>query len=580
MLAPKYYLYMATGPGLSPKIELSSNLRVDAAWLEQSGYRDLMVYYPPQPLWLAEAALQELKRQRVLGNRRFFKIVKGILQQRSGLPYGQLQNHLIADLKMDLPDLAGLEPAFWGRCLLGTEVAEVIRTAGYTVPWNPEDWMQQLYLAGKVRRQAAVGYDNRWGAPECRRCGATDGIYEISCLFCGDPHCLTCTHCQGMGLAKSCVPLYYVPYPQATVPQAQIIQPVLEFELTPPQQRASQKLLEFLESGNRRFLIWAVCGGGKTEVSFGAIARVLSEGGRVLVAIPRKDVVIELLPRFAKAFPAVPCHALFGGAAERWSDAPLVLATTHQCLRFYQSFDLIVLDEADAFPYQGSAFLPHVVERALKSTGRLVIMTATPDRGLVTQALNGKLPYVSIPARYHRRPLIVPAIEKQKFTPLQSSPWKVPDTLQHQILEAHSRRRKVLVFLPTIRLIETVGREIVSWGMMKGLSGTLSHAKCNNSSMVKELLKEGRLDFVVTSTVAERGITIPDLDVAVLFADAETVFDCRTLVQIAGRVGRKGEAATVIFYAARISNAMRECCRWIEQMNAEGRKLGYLDSPD
>ncbi|HYH03697.1 MAG TPA: DEAD/DEAH box helicase [Bacillota bacterium] len=579
MLAPKYYLYMATGPGLAPKIELSSNPRVDATWLEQSGYQDMTVYYPPQPLWIAETVLQELKKHRVLQILRFFKIIKVVIQERNGFCYGQLQTHQIADFKMPLPDLTELEMAFRGRCLLGSELPEVIREAGYAVPWNPEDWMQQLYLEGRLHRLAAVGYDQFLGVPECRRCGATDGIYEVSCLFCGDPHCLTCTHCQSMGLAKSCVPLYYYPYPQ-NLPQAEAIQPVLEFELTPPQQRASQALLRFLESGKRRFLVWAVCGGGKTEVCFSAVARVLAGGGRVMVAIPRKDVVTELQPRFVKAFPTVPCHALFGGAPERWSNARLVLATTHQCLRFYQSFDLIVLDEADAFPYQGSPILPYAVERALKPTGQLVVMTATPDRGLISQALNGKLPYVSIPARYHRQPLILPRIYKQKFQPFHSPPWEVPTAIQQQLLEAHSRQRKVLVFLPTIRLIETVGHEIIQWGMTQGLSGSLTHAKCNNSSMVKELLKRGQLDFVITSTVAERGITIPDLDVAVLFADNELVFDCRTLVQISGRTGRKGEAAAVVFYATRISRAMQECCRWIEQMNSEARKLGYLDSVD
>lgn len=94
---------------------------------------------------------------------------------------------------------------------------------------------------------------------------------------------------------------------------------------------------------------------------------------------------------------------------------------------------------------------------------------------------------------------------------------------------------------------------------------------------MKEQLNEGQLDYVITSTIFERGITIPNLDVIVLFADYETIYDSRTLIQIAGRVGRLGEPAKVIYLAKTESRAMKESCRWIRQMNQEGIALGYVD---
>lgn len=579
MLASKYFLYLANGPGLEVKIGLSSNLRIDAAWLEQFGYSELQIYQPPQSLRIAETVLEQLQAQPGLSSRKFFKKVKQIIVGLGGWHNGRLQSVQLRELASPLPDLADLEQPFWGRCLLGTELPEAIRAFGYNLPWNPEDWMQQLYLQGKIYRIAAVGTD-RFGMAQCRRCGSTEGIFTTHCLSCGDPHCLVCSNCQTMGLAKSCIPLYYCPYP-AVAEETQEVQPVFEFELTPAQQRASQELLRFLDSREeqRQFLVWAVCGGGKTEVCFNAVARILSRGGRVLIAIPRKDVVIELLPRFEKAFPAFNLKAFYGGSRGRWSDARLVLATTHQCLRFFQSFDLVVLDEADAFPYRGSQTLHYALERALKPAGRLIIMTATPDRELLTQAQRGKLPFVSIPARHHRQPLTVPRFIKERFQPFQAGRWEVPQSLQQQLLQAQMRQRKVLVFLPTIRLIETVGREICAWGAAHGLVGRITHSKSDNSVAVKESLQQQQLDFVVTSTVLERGVTIPDLDVAVLFADYEAIFDCRTLVQIAGRAGRRGDPAIVLFYAATLSREMQECCRWIEQMNQEGLQLGYLDPP-
>ena len=84
------------------------------------------------------------------------------------------------------------------------------------------------------------------------------------------------------------------------------------------------------------------------------------------------------------------------------------------------------------------------------------------------------------------------------------------------------------------------------------------HSRIRDRELPKAGLLTGALDFVITSTILERGITIPDLDVLVLAAENETIFDLRTLVQIAGRAGRKGEPGRVLFAAKRFTKAMRE----------------------
>jgi competence protein ComFA len=581
MLAPKYFIYMVTGPGLPPEFGDSSNLRIDAAWWAAKGYQELTFVQPAQAIGTAVNVLGQLQQTRgQLSPRRFFKLTQRLLRDLDAAKFSSYRTQTLAGAltgeaeSQPVPD--GLERYFWGKCLLGSELVELIRSAGFAAPWNPEDWMQQLVLAGKVTREAAVGY-NRWGVPECRRCGATDGIWAADCYFCGASHCLTCSNCRGLGLAKSCMPLYKQSYPESQTPLTPL-QPRLDFSLTAAQQRAATELENFIKSNASVFLVWAVCGGGKTEVSFGIIARVLAMGGRVLFAIPRKDVVGELAPRFQKAFPAVPQAALSGGLRRQISDARLVLATTHQCVRFYQSFDLVVLDEADAFPYQGSEMLHQAVRRALKPTGRLVIMSATPDRHTLAQALAGRLPYVSIPARYHRRPLIVPEVIRVKLHFGAQQQWEIPEAVATQLLRTKQLQRKLLVFLPTIRLIETWGAALVRWGRPQGVSGALIHSQSKNAQRNKELLSEGKLDFLVASTILERGITIADLDVMVLDADNERIFDCRTLVQIAGRAGRYGETAQALFYGESVTRSMQECIRWIRQLNLEGAQLGYLDS--
>lgn len=102
--------------------------------------------------------------------------------------------------------------------------------------------------------------------------------------------------------------------------------------------------------GGNEFLLWAVTGAGKTEMMFPLLEAVLTAGGKVAVATPRRDVVLELAPRLAAAFPQVCRVVLYGGSEDRLQLGDLTLATTHQLIRFKEAFDLVVIDEVDAFP--------------------------------------------------------------------------------------------------------------------------------------------------------------------------------------------------------------------------------------
>jgi competence protein ComFA len=579
MLAPQYFLYLATGPADRSKVDLTSNPRIDAGFLIAEGFQTIYLIRPPQPLWIVENILEKLSADsRRITPRLFLKrAIQSLKELTSGVRFSheQLQvNELLAN-RMDPPDLA---PLFRGRCLLLGEIPELLRSNGQDPTWDAEEWMQLLYCAGKVIREAAVAYD-RIGLAYCRRCGSTKQIIEDNCIFCGNTRCLTCTNCQSMGLAKSCLPLYSAPNPERLDSKGNI-EPILSFQLTPPQCRASDQLKLFWEQAAKEFLVWAVCGAGKTEVSFGIIAKALSQGARVLVAIPRKDVVQELLPRFEKAFPEIGVTGLYGGSGDRFPDVPLTIATTHQCLRFYQNFDLIILDEGDAYPYQGSAMLHFAVRRSLKPEGKMVIMTATPDRNLIRKAISGKIPYVTIPARPHRKPLIVPELIKQdlRIPAIPGSKWEPESVVKQFLIDIKTNNRRGLLFLPTIKLINIVGQLLILWAQRQGIRGSLIHSQVKNRETIKAQLVNGAIDFLVASTVLERGVTIPNLDVLVLLADNETVFDSPTLIQIAGRCGRKGEPGRVVLIGKNITKAMRESRQWIIGMNEEGRKLGYLDS--
>ena len=87
---------------------------------------------------------------------------------------------------------------------------------------------------------------------------------------------------------------------------------------------------------------------------------------------------------------------------------PLTIATTHQMLRFYRAFDLVVIDETDSFPYRDNELLIRAVHRAVKEDGCLLYLTATPSQTLERRIKRKELSVSLLPERYHKKPLVVP----------------------------------------------------------------------------------------------------------------------------------------------------------------------------
>lgn len=151
----------------------------------------------------------------------------------------------------------------------------------------------------------------------------------------------------------------------------------LSFELTDYQKKASKELKDNLESGD--VLLYAVCGAGKTEICVESISEYLEKGMKVAYAISRKEVVIELENRFRNIFKNARVTGVYGGHHEKL-DGDLIICTCHQLFRYHHTFDLLILDEVDAFPLKGNETLMEICLRACK--GRIIFSTATVNNDL------------------------------------------------------------------------------------------------------------------------------------------------------------------------------------------------------
>ncbi|WP_018749990.1 helicase-related protein [Paenibacillus sanguinis] len=324
-----------------------------------------------------------------------------------------------------------------------------------------------------------------------------------------------------------------------------------------------------------RFLLWAVTGAGKTEMIFPLLRYVLNAGGRVLAATPRRDVVLELAPRIARAFPEDKAAVLYGGSPDRWEDARMIVSTTHQLLRFYHAFDLVIIDELDAFPYHNDPMLAFAAEAACKPEGRFILLSATPPLAMQRAARAGRLPHAKVPARFHGYPLPVPRridmVRLEQSLHRQSLPSGLLTPLRHSA----QRGAQIFIFVTRIRQIAPFTTLLRRYFPGLPIEGTSSQDEHRAEKIVA--FRNGKIRMLVTTTILERGVTVPKSDVYIVDADSD-LFDEASLVQMAGRAGRSIEdpQGIVILASREWTRSQRGAIRQIKMMNAYAKQNGFL----
>lgn len=329
-------------------------------------------------------------------------------------------------------------------------------------------------------------------------------------------------------------------------------------QLTPAQQVASTAVTKAVLAGHDH-LLWAVTGAGKTEMLFGVVSAVLNQGGRVAWATPRVDVVLELAPRLAAAFQTTTVAARYGGAPWPASYAPLVVTTTHQLLRYYHAFDLILLDELDAFPYRGAPFLAYGVAQARR--GPVVAVSATPPADWQRRLAQHQIEVSFLPRRFHGQPLPVPQV---LHDPMTKGINRLSPRVVRQLTALFVPPQRLLLFVPDIGWLAPVAKQLATAGRRVA---TVSAQDPERQAKVQALRRHA-VDCLITTTILERGVTIPHCAVAVLGADSG-LFDAAALIQMAGRAGRdKASPADPVWWIARhYSLGMIKAQHEIKRMN-------------
>ena len=302
-------------------------------------------------------------------------------------------------------------------------------------------------------------------------------------------------------------------------------------------------------------MVHAVCGSGKTEITLNVIKYAISHNQRVGFAIPRRDVVKELFYRFKSFFPNNRVVYLHGGHT-KLLEGDLICLTTHQLFRYHDYFDLLIIDEIDAFPYAGNEVLEAFMKRSLR--GHLIMLSATPSKEVVEKFNQKGKMVLKLNTRFHMHPLPVPEI---KICHGIMKYYEINRVL-HRFLQEN---KPVFVFVPTIEMCEQL------YNILRFLVKDISyvHSKCPDRTEKIEAFRNGKYKVLVTTAVLERGVTVKNLQV-IVFNSNHPLYTSQALIQISGRVGRKKEApdGEVIFIANSKTQDMEDAISEIRKANS------------
>ena len=376
---------------------------------------------------------------------------------------------------------------------------------------------------------------------KCPTCGNTD-THSIGYLN-GKPYCRRCISFKGEEVNKD------IGFPKAAETD-------LSYELSYEQKVLSWKLVENYKN-KIDTLVYAVCGSGKTEICLGVIKYAIEKGLRAGFAVPRRSVCVELSIRFKNIFKNNKVVMVYGGHHRKLT-GDIVCLTTHQLFRYENYFDLLIMDEIDAFPYKGNDVLEKMFQRSIR--GHYVLLTATPSTQLIKEYQKPGKALLKLFARFHHHFLPVPKI-------VIGNDIKIHYKLITILRSFLNKRKQVFIFVPTIDLSIKIAM------LLKPLfhKGTYINSKVKFQERIIEDFKNKKYLYLVTTAVLERGVTIKDLQVIIYRAD-NAIYDSASLIQISGRVGRKKDApeGEVIFLAKRKTEHME---RAISEINAANKSL-------
>lgn len=357
----------------------------------------------------------------------------------------------------------------------------------------------------------------------------------------------------------------------------------IPFDLTEDQKKALEEIREDLTSPvpmNR--LLQGDVGTGKTIVALASALIPVSAGRQAAIMVPTEILASQHFMTAARLLPpSVKCVLLSGSLKKKEKDEVYtslqegethIVIGTHALIQSALKFkDLayIIIDEQHRFGVEQRA--------KLRSKGKdtdLLVMTATP----IPRSLSMTL-YADMDSSYLReKPAGRNIIETLSF------PESRIKGIYNSISRYINQGRQVFYVLPLIEESEKVDlksaeetfavlkNEIFPHHRVALIHGRLAQ---NKKDEIMELFRKGEIDILVSTTVIEVGIDIPNANVMIIH-HAER-FGLAQVHQLRGRVGRgEHKSFCILIHPDNISGEAAERIRILTE-NSDGFAISELD---
>lgn len=348
-------------------------------------------------------------------------------------------------------------------------------------------------------------------------------------------------------------------------PRLKLLKESIPFDMTDAQNRVIREiLLDQKKPAPMNRLLQGDVGSGKTIVALVALFNVLENGYQAAFMAPTEILAKQHFLEAEKLLSpfGVAVHLLTGSTKKKEREGiiaqlkegkPLLMVGTHALIEEkvqFKKLGMIITDEQHRFGVNQRAKLIHKNQMS-----EVLVMSATPIPRTMALTIYSDLDLSVIDE--------LPRGRKEIKTVLMDQSKRV--ACYKKVLDEVQKGRQAYIVTPLIDLDEesdlnsVVGLlEELSKGTLKGIPMAYLHGKMTSKEKerVMESFKAGDIKVLISTTVIEVGINVPNASVMVI-ENAER-FGLAQLHQLRGRVGRGEYQSYCIMVAQMKSQSTRE----------------------
>lgn len=341
---------------------------------------------------------------------------------------------------------------------------------------------------------------------------------------------------------------------------------LLPFTLTSDQQKAIYDIdKDFSSKFAMNRLLQGDVGSGKTVVGFFGAYVAAKSGYQAAIIAPTEILANQHYETAKKIFAGTNIEVLLLTGSIKGierksiiskieSGSSTIIIGTHALISDSVNFaklSYIVIDEQHRFGVEQRAKLKEKGE-----TPDILVMSATPIPRSLALVLYGDLEISTILSRPKASKIVTNIVKPNKFDDM----WAYIDGK----IDSGSK-----VYIVCSKIDEEIENDSVIAYSAKSMYNFLKkrfsnrevgliHGKLSKESQNKEILKfnEGKTQILVSTTIVEVGMDIPDADIMVIATPER--FGLATLHQLRGRIGRNGNEARCFCLAENLSEKSYE----------------------